>query len=396
MRGNEFLDKMAFVDARFVEEADKKPPVKKQRWTRWCAVAAIFCLAAFGTFSFWNSGMEVQPTPLLEQIIIPELAISGMGYEGLMYHDASEMDNGNPWNENLDITTLPVYRNNAYDASGAGVPKGLDEEEMYSLLDSTVSALGAKTISIEVITNEGCTGEGEEPVITELLATTDIGTIKVYAHGEIVYYLPDDGMVLPDEYRFTVRNTTDSEACETITYLTNLYGELLNVKEPAAVSWGSYNIYGDYNRRYTVYETCGNDVEDILNYNFCSVSFHPVVSNDGNTKLWFIRINNDLSVAEKIDDYPIISVREAKERLLAGNYQTSVPYEMPGEEYIVKVELKYRTGPLEQTLIPYYRFYVLLPEEKRDNELQSYGAYYVPAIADEYIANMPVYDSFFH
>lgn len=70
---------------------------------------------------------------------------------------------------------------------------------------------------------------------------------------------------------------------------------------------------------------------------------------------------------------------------------------MPGSEYIAKAELVYRSGPLEEMLIPYYRFYVLLPEEELSGEgLKSYGAYYVPAIEDEYIENMPVYDGHFN
>ena len=50
-------------------------------------------------------------------------------------------------------------------------------------------------------------------------------------------------------------------------------------------------------------------------------------------------------------------------------------------------------------LQPYYRFYVLLSDEyapDTDNGLKTYAAYYVPAIADEYIAGMPTYDGRFN
>lgn len=40
--------------------------------------------------------------------------------------------------------------------------------------------------------------------------------------------------------------------------------------------------------------------------------------------------------------------------------------------------------------MPYYRFYVELPEEKRAG-LNNYGAYYVPAVEKEYLTNMPVF-----
>ena len=61
----------------------------------------------------------------------------------------------------------------------------------------------------------------------------------------------------------------------------------------------------------------------------------------------------------------MISLAEATERLKSGRFQTSAPAEyLPqggiGEERIGTAELVYRTGPDEEVLLPYYRFYVLL------------------------------------
>ena len=138
-------------------------------------------------------------------------------------------------------------------------------------------------------------------------------------------------------------------------------------------------------------------MEDILNYNFRKMGFSP--NEEG--ELWLIDSYDALSVAEKIGDYPIVGVEEATERLVDGHYSTSVPFAMPGEEYITRVELMYRSGPLEELLIPYYRFFVLLPDAdgwvmQKENGLQTYGAYYVPAITDEYIVDMPTYDGYFN
>ena len=104
---------------------------------------------------------------------------------------------------------------------------------------------------------------------------------------------------------------------------------------------------------------------------------------------------------EKLGDYPLISVAEAKEKLLDGQYQTSVPVPMPGEKYIAKVELVYRSGPKEETLLPYYRFYVELQDGNgwqmtQSNGLKTYGAYYVPAIQDDYISNLSTYNGYFN
>ena len=108
-----------------------------------------------------------------------------------------------------------------------------------------------------------------------------------------------------------------------------------------------------------------------------------------------IRIYNpDLS--EKTGEYPVISVQEAKELLLNGNYITTVPYEMPGKEYIARVELVYRKGTYETYYMPYYRFYVEVPYEERENGLKTYGAYYVPAVEGKYLTEMPVWDGSFN
>ena len=77
-------------------------------------------------------------------------------------------------------------------------------------------------------------------------------------------------------------------------------------------------------------------------------------------------------------------------------YLTTVPYEIPGSEYVKKVELIYRTDEHEQYFMPYYRFYVELPEEEMENGRKTYGAYYVPAVDRSYISNMPTWDGSFN
>lgn len=91
-------------------------------------------------------------------------------------------------------------------------------------------------------------------------------------------------------------------------------------------------------------------------------------------------------------DYPIISTDEAYELLLEGHSITSVPYAITDTELIGKVELVYRSSNTEKTFLPYYRFYIELPEMRREDGLTDYGAYYVPAIQEEYIRNIPLWE----
>lgn len=144
-----------------------------------------------------------------------------------------------------------------------------------------------------------------------------------------------------------------------------------------------------FQRSYMLYEGAGDDMEDLLNYKMNFVEFYP----DEEGRLSLIRINDALSCADKLGDYPIITVAEARDCLLNGNYITSVPYEIEDETLIRKVELVYRSSALEKMLMPYYRFYVELPDYMpKENGPTTFDAYYVPAVMSEYISNMSLFD----
>lgn len=172
MRGTELLDKMELVNAAFVQAADQPPAGKRRGRIRWLAVAACFCLVAVAALALWRGSTPAQHAPALEKLRIPDLVPGGMGFEGYLYYRAAELENGNPWHEGMALSSLPVYRNAAYDASGLGIAKGLDEAQMRALLDSAVSALGAAVRSVETVTAEGA------DTVTELRAATDRGELR--------------------------------------------------------------------------------------------------------------------------------------------------------------------------------------------------------------------------
>ena len=108
-----------------------------------------------------------------------------------------------------------------------------------------------------------------------------------------------------------------------------------------------------------------------------------------------IYICNALSVTDKIAQYPIISEKKAEEKLLSGNYISSVlQYDFPGKDYIAKTDLVYKLGKGE-TVAPYYRFLVELPEAPVVCGNKNYGIYYVPAVKDKYISNITLIDGEF-
>lgn len=87
-----------------------------------------------------------------------------------------------------------------------------------------------------------------------------------------------------------------------------------------------------------------------------------------------------------------ITRKEAEELLARGNYITGCGYGLPGMEYVAGSELVYRTGLTEAYYLPYYRFYVELPQQGRPDGMKTFAAYYVPAVAAEYIADMPLWE----
>ncbi len=401
MKEERLLSVLGKVDEQYIIEAmPSKQKIRKPIWVKWVAAAACLCLIVGGFVAITRPG-ETPPiiSGELSQIVIPEYESGGMGFEGLMYYSAEELENGNPWREDIALETLPVFRNGSYDPSGAGVPIGLSEAEMTEELENAAKALGLDILETETETivtesEDGTFIPGD--VICCIRAITRSGELIVYANGELVYDLPS-GYELPDEYHFTYSNTSDSEAEAVMTYLTETYAAFLDFDHPEIVLQGDYTFDGEYTRSYLVYDTGTDMTERILNFNFRTAQFAP----DDNGNLMLIRLNDGLRMAEKLGDYPLISVSEAKEKLLDGQYQTSVPVAMPGEKYIAKVELVYRSGPMEETLLPYYRFYVELQDADgwqmtQSNGLKTYGAYYVPAIQDDYISNLSTYSGGFN
>ena len=408
MRGTELLDKMGLISPGYIAEAEKKSEKllrrrKLRRVRLGVGSAACICAAVFGAYAaarFGTANPDTQNTNL-EKINIPQL-VTGMGFEGYLCRDISELENGNPWSEEMNITSLPVYKNLAFDETRVGFKLGLDEVEMTEMLFCTMESLGlsAETSSIEV-SRDACTlVDGKMTPLdnaTAVRAVTDKKGEKltVYADGMTEYFLPDNTF-LPSGYSFTRTEEDDAEAEKALGYLVDEYADFLGISEPAlsAHTLGR-GVDGVVNRKYTVYDAAGDDEDLILNYNFAKTTFSP----NSSGCLRIIRKENALSAAEKLGDYPLVTADEAKKRLADGCYQTSVPLEFPGEDKIAKYELVYRVSAFEEVLLPYYRFYVLLPDSLNrigsEIGLKLYGAYYVPAIEEEYIENMPLWDGSF-
>lgn len=107
----------------------------------------------------------------------------------------------------------------------------------------------------------------------------------------------------------------------------------------------------------------------------------------------------DIKNLETLGNYPVIREENARQLLNEGRYFTNVPGDFPGEEAVIKGEMVYRNDG-SNILIPYYCFLIRLSGEQQEEletgqgteeELDVYGAFYVPAVRGEYLDNISIW-----
>lgn len=406
MRNEHISDALNMVNDDIIEEADAVRHRKQKHgkgWCKWAGVAACFAIIIYA--AIWQlpqkKSDDLTQLPMLH---ISEDTSSAMGFEGYLAYDVSELVNANPWNDNTELATLPVYEN-LLDYDEYFIAKGANLDEMREFLLEVASRLGLNTDTL-TITDDVPDEEMQKKITEEFQARGDTlpdgyfnpkilmaeeNGLKIEVDQAMTTAINFEPAVsLPSEYHFAYDATYEDMAA-VAEYLGAEYKDLIGIEQPQVnITGGDYTY--DLHQGYTIcfFDTSGSKTEQILNYNFNQVAFYP----DGEGKLFLARIYHpDLS--KKVGDYPIITSEEATKRLSEGHFITTVPYEMPGVEHVRKVELIYRTGVFEEYYMPYYRFYIEIPELE-ENGLKTYGGYYVPAVEETYISNMPMWGESFH
>jgi len=353
MKNEKLLYAIGNINDELIENAVKNKPIIykfRRAFAVACVIVIFLCVATF---------LLTQ-----EKAELPEIEVTGefgaMGCEVYMAKDISELVNANPWTEKTDIKALPVYKNVYTYDENYEIPKS-NEAYMKKLLNEIKN----KTENLEGVKIEGF--------------SPDSVNIEF-----------EPAMALPQKYNFDFYSSYE-EMSTVAEYLKNEYGDFINMSKPTVnIYGGDYDIYGRRLLNLSFYESKGNIVERIINYNFNSVEFHS----DDYKKLCRIRVmKTDLS--KMVGNYPIITLKEAQKLLLNGNYITTVPYEISNNKKIEKAELIYRNFPTEKYFIPYYKFYIEVTNQLK-NETKSYGAYYVPAVEKKYISNLPIWDGSFN
>lgn len=420
MKPEDLFDAITEVKEEYIDEAQQMPE-KRYPWKKWGVLAACLCaVLGVGFLLFPSQGPE-EPMPTEQQMLatgsntaptepseepaaqlelpteppeavsidgeLPKLEVSNyfgaMGYEGYSVYDLEEEDSGNPWTEEMQLETMPVYQNLAY-TDRAGTPNYLTEDQMSALAQQA----GRRIIELQYSGKyDGISEEyrSYHGVITEdfVIEGQTTGAIRLNLYKEKSVKKPD----------------SLEEAQTLAAQLTEEYGIFLTDETLLPQAWGSYDIYGEGHWQLGAYPASDDPMQSILNYNFRSLHFHII---EGSLRA--VDFSNRFLSMQKLGDYPVITADEARKLLLNGNFVTSVPSEelradTVREEDIAAVELVYRTGNVEQVFMPYYRFSIRLrdrEDEKSELGLKNYGAFYVPAVESEYLTEMPVWDGTFN
>lgn len=406
MKSEDIYDAMNEINEEYIESANniRKTKNRKSNFIKWISTAAaIFAvIIGIGLFGHYNqnpiSSSDNEQDEPNNFVSLPILEYksensSAHGFEGYLAYDISELDNGNPYNENMKLSTLPVYENKSYNFAAIAYP-GIGEDAMLEKLQHIATACDFELEDVVKSTVGEIYGGADIPsdAVCSIKATTDTFTVEVSSSGDVVTYYSNDGVELPDDLSFTYTETSEGDAYKAISYICQNYCEFLDKGNTTFFTSGDYTFDGEFTRNYSIYDFSGDDISDILNFSFNRIQLAP--NDSGN--LMLIRINNVLDCGEKIGDYPIISPDEAESLLISGKYITSVPFEFPGKENIARVEIIYRNSLAENIWMPYYRFLVEIPEAACENGLKTYGAYYVPAVELKYISGLELWDGSFN
>ena len=385
MKSKRILTVLGQIDDDYIAEAiaDNKKSIGIP-WLKWGSVAAGFILILTIGIFLATGRQGPDRLPLLT---IDEFQTGGMGYEGYFAHNIDELVNNNPWSSDSTIKSLPVYKNSLFQYTKEGIVTDPNIAEMKQILIDTAESLGMNTKNLSI--NEKYDENGLYDNLIESIYLEDENyKVNVNTWMRVNVDLKKSN-VLPEGYSLS-RYASYDELYKTAEYILKEYADFIHMENACIdISLGDYDVDG--NRRWNVsfYEGFGNMTERITNYNFRGVDFYS--DDEGNVHASFG--NTDLS--DIIGDYPIIRSEEALDLLCKGKYVTSVPEEFPGRDSVKKVELIYLSSTRNEIFMPYYKFYVEGDFTNRNREnlgLTSFDVYYVPAVEEAYIKNMPQWD----
>ena len=359
-------------------------------------------VSIYPEFDWGRDDSELEP-------VTPQVRHGGMGFEGITVNDQSELikrHEPNPWSEDMEFETLPVFYNLISDnfLCEGGIFIYLSEKEMTDIAENVAYVLGTEITSADTQYGSYVEYSGDYPTQEQfetapslpmmVMAQCADGTeIWVEGNGTIKVEF-GTAVALPSGAAFTTADDDSSEKAKE--FILERFADLMQFENP---TFRAEENVSEYN----VYDADDDPVRNLLNYYMRQVDFCEDESGKAVRLIW---ISNSYCGAEYIGDYPIITIDKAQEMLLEGKYLTTVPdgYLNNGvitAEDIAYSELVYRCSHgHDKYFMPYYRFYVEVDTGEWFAEehpgMTEYGAFYVPAVSEEYLSDLTVWNGSFN
>lgn len=319
----------------------------------------------------------------------------GMGFEALMLKDIEEYDNGSPFAVTDSFKTLPVFHFNTPDLNQ--IEK--EAEELLGNLDVNTSGNKAQITFTELIYQEGHLASHKDTTVdssNDICERVADDLLFIPHRYETSFTEGDLQMWIPrGEIRLTVNTAkltdgTEDEKTQLTEFITEAYPRVLGYSNAAVYTETDYNIYGEENNLYHLYNKGKDYGENLFNYsvNNTRIYYTPMAESGEETDSLTLWSRSDCYT--RGEDMPAINWQQALGLLYAGEYFSSVPYQITDDSKVNRIELVYKEGPYDQSTLlqselclPFYKFYVKLDENPigaKDESLETYGIYYVCAI----------------
>ena len=247
---------------------------------------------------------------------------------------------------------------------------------MEALLDDVLARLGLTQADCEVTrtTSEGWDASGQENISLVYLEAATPNGMAIKIHYDLTYrvYLPSSA--LPQDFPLSSDTTTPEGALEQGQAIIRLLGALLDMDEPVCrLIGGSVNMDGEPNGYYI---TISQGTDPLARPTSPAVTTWGC--NPESQGLW---LNFDPKLTQELlGDYPIISMDQARDEILAGEW--SADGTVPTEEDIYRSELVY-CSDLGGLTMPYYCFY--LYKGTFNGGIHEIECRYVPAVERQYL-----------
>ena len=249
MKTEKLLNAIGKIDDNLIYGAVNDAKTKKKNiWIKWSAAAAFLAFVIFSVTQFIPKSNFTEELPKLPMLSISETSNEAMGFEGYMAYEISELVNANPWNENMEISTLPVYQNPlSYDENF--IEHGADFTIMKTYLLEVANRLGMDTVNLPISDNtpsaeeqaavlEKTNGDIPDGYFNPTAVIAEKNGIEIEVDASLTAKITfDPAVTLPDGYVFSYDSSYDDIA-SVAEYLKETYKDLLGMDNP------QINIYG--------------------------------------------------------------------------------------------------------------------------------------------------------